>query len=168
MGHGRHRPPAKGHRFRSSSRMGPRRNLRGHARRGGIRLMEAPERYIIDSNRPQHHAVSAQHKRARWRPKHRRSAITAIADVPRTFFYFRLEAQQSSTPTPVFYATTGAHIPRNNQCTRVGNSVSRPTGARVGELNAHAYGDCSRSACRGRQSFGLSTETFVLAADAPR
>jgi hypothetical protein len=37
--------------------------------------MEPPKPYIIDSNRPQHHAVSAQLNRAGRRGKHRGSTI---------------------------------------------------------------------------------------------
>ena len=83
MGHPRHRPPTNVHRFRSSSGMGHRRLHRRHDYRGGNRVMEPPKPHIIDGNRPQHHAVSAQLNRARRRGKHRGSTVTKLGGGPR-------------------------------------------------------------------------------------
>src|SRR5437763_9438780 len=75
MGHAHHRPPTKVHRFRSSSRVVPPRYLRHHAHRGCSRVVESPKFYVIDSNWPQHHAVSVQHNRA---GEHWGSTITEL------------------------------------------------------------------------------------------
>jgi len=53
-----YRPPANVHRSGSPRLMGHRLSRRHRAYRGGCRVCDEPKPYIIDSNRPQHHAVS--------------------------------------------------------------------------------------------------------------
>jgi len=56
--------------------MGHRRNLRRRAYRGGNCFIEPRKRDIVDSDRPRHHALSAQLNRSGRRGKHRASTIT--------------------------------------------------------------------------------------------
>jgi hypothetical protein len=69
------RPPANVH--PTSRLMGLRLSRRRPASHSGVRVDE-PKPIIIDSNRPQHHPVSARHDRAGRRGKHRGSTIREL------------------------------------------------------------------------------------------
>jgi len=73
-----HRPAANVDRSSSSSRMGHRRSRGRRADRGGNRICDEPEPSIIDSKRPQPHAISAQQHRPGRRGKHRSGTVTEL------------------------------------------------------------------------------------------